>query len=173
MIKLTNMVMCIVALIFSTNSSALDVSMKTEDIQSLNLSVKIPREFTLLPEDLAEIKYAGKKRPQVIYANESGSVSFGISKLKKPEFVKVDEIKDEMMNAMRNLTPQASPAIVDGYKAWRITFISKGLDVDILNMQIYMVTDKNLIIAAFNMAAGDIESYKVYGEKTLASIKFK
>lgn len=173
MIKLRkNLALSVFVLMVSVNVSALNMDMRSEDIQSLDLSVEIPSKFTLLPEKLAEIKYPSKKRPQVIYANENGTVSFGISRFKKPELVGIDEVKDGMLNSMRNLAPQASPVTVEGYKAWLITFTSKGLDADIFNMQLYVLSDDSLIIATFNMTEKNIKEYQSVGKKTLTSIKF-
>lgn len=63
MIKLRkNLALSFFVLMFSVNVSALNMDMKTEDIQSLDLSVEIPNKFTLLPEKLAEIKYPSKKK---------------------------------------------------------------------------------------------------------------
>lgn len=166
-----NIIVFILALMFSANASALDVNMRVENIKSLGLSVEIPKQFTPLPEKLAEIKYPSKRRPQVIYGNESGTVSFGISKLKKPELVEIDEIKDNMLKIMKNLAPQASQVEVGGYKAWIITFTSKALDTDILNMQLYMLSDNNLIVATFNMTENNVNEYQSLAKKTLISIK--
>jgi hypothetical protein len=166
-----NIAAFILLLMFSASASALDAKMRLENIKSLGLSVEIPTQFTPLSEKLAEIKYPSKRRPQVIYSNESGSVSFGISKLKKPELVGIDEIKDNILIAMKNLAPQASQIEAGGNKAWLITFTSKGLDADILNMQLYMLSDNNLIIATFNMTESNVNEYQSLGKKTLTSIK--
>lgn len=70
-----------------------------------------------------------------------------------------------------NVAPQASQVEVGGYKAWIITFTSKALDTDILNMQLYMLSDNNLIVATFNMTKNNVNEYQSLAKKTLISIK--
>ena len=161
----------IIGLVTSLNVSALE--MHSFDIKELKTTVKLPSDFKIMPENLAEIKYPSKNRPQFIYSNESGSVSFGISKKNKPELVTIVEIKDAMLKAISNFNPKASKTIVDGYDAWLITFKSKAMDGDILNLQLITITDKNFVIATFNMTAPNIEKYQVVGINSLSSIKFK
>lgn len=76
------------------------------------------------------------------------------------------------MEMMSNLEPQASPVTVDGHKGWIIQFTTKGLDANILNMQLYLMTNENLVIATFNMTVEKLSEFQALGEKTLRSIVF-
>ncbi|MGS7249856.1 hypothetical protein HG549_12420 [Pseudomonas sp. SK] len=168
----TKLLMVMFAWAISSDILASSAVMKTESIRSLQLTVQLPEQLNILPEDWVALKYPSERRPQVVYGNEDGTVSFGISKLKKSELVQIDEVKDAVMNMMRNLEPQASSVTVDGRKGWIIQFTSKGFDANILNMQLYLMTNENLVIATFNMTAEKLSEFQALGEKTLRSIVF-
>lgn len=153
--------------------NAFAVEMNRVDIKKINISVELPSTFMEMPSEWVEIKYPSKNRPQVVYSNESGTVSFGMSKKDKSELVSLEQIKDAMLKAMSNFSPKASPINVDGYDAWLITFTSKAIDSDILNMQLITMTKNNFVIATFNMTAPNIEKYQPIGIRSLSSIKFQ
>lgn len=155
---------------YSFNATALE--MKTENINTLHITVALPDDFTIMPDSLIEIKYPSKNRPQVVYSNESGSVSFGVSEKNKPDLICLDEVKDVMLESMKALNPKASPLTVDGYNAWLITFKSQAIDSKILNMQLITMTDKKFLIATFNMTEKNIDKYHDIGILSLSSIKF-
>ncbi|HGE6737098.1 TPA: hypothetical protein ACGCBI_000521 [Serratia marcescens] len=155
----------------SLNAYALD--MKVNDIKTLNIAVELPADFTEMPDDWVKIKYPSRNRPQAVYSNDSGSVSFGISKMKKPDLIALSEIKDAMLRSMSRFNPQASSFTVDGYDAWIISFRSQAIDSELLNMQLITVTKNDFIIATFNMNESNIGTYKEVGIKSLLSIKFK
>jgi hypothetical protein len=161
----------IVSLTTSLNVFAIETH--SFEIKELNISIKLPSTFKEMPEKLAELKYPSKNRPQVIYSDESGSVSFGISKKNKPDLVTLVEIKNAMLKGFSNFNPKSSKIIVDGYDAWLITFKSKAIDSDILNIQLITITDKDFVMATFNMASPDVEKYQVVGINSLSSIRFK
>ncbi|PVZ79433.1 hypothetical protein C9426_33550 [Serratia sp. S1B] len=78
-----------------------------------------------------------------------------------------------MLKAMSNFSPKASPIKVDGYNAWLITFTSKAVDSDILNMQLITMTKNNFVMATFNMTTPNVEKYQPIGISALSSIKFQ
>ncbi|SPX81860.1 hypothetical protein RN616_19925 (plasmid) [Morganella morganii] len=154
----------------SFNATALE--MKTENINTLYITVALPDDLTIMSDSLIEIKYPSKNRPQVVYSNESGSVSFGVSEKNKPDLIHLDEVKDVMLESMKVLNPKASPLTVDGHNAWLITFKSQAIDSKILNMQLITMTDKKFLIATFNMTEKNIGKYHDIGVLSLSSIKF-
>lgn len=163
-------------LLFLCSFDAAALEMKTVDIKELNLTIEVPSDFTKMPDSLSAIKYPSKNRPQVVYSNESGSVSFGVSVKDKPDSVfldDLDEIKDLMLESMKVFNPEASPLIVDGNNAWLITFKSQAIDSKVLNMQLITLTEKNFVIATFNMTEKNITEYQGVGLLSLSSMKFK
>ncbi|MBU5685551.1 hypothetical protein KQJ20_14405, partial [Citrobacter sp. S44_ASV_140] len=55
------------------------MKMERQQISKLNLSLEIPQTLTPMPDEMAKIKYPSENRPQVIYGDERGKASLGIT----------------------------------------------------------------------------------------------
>ena len=60
-------------------SAHAEMKMEHHNIPQLNLSIDIPQTLTPMSDEMAKIKYPSENRPQVIYGDERGKASLGIS----------------------------------------------------------------------------------------------
>lgn len=154
-------------------SAHADMKMERKDIPELKLSIEIPQMLTPMSDDMAKIKYPSENRPQVIYGDERGKASLGLSNGRHAlPADKLDVAKDATLNMLKNFKPQAEAVTVDGHKAWLITFRSQAADTDILNMLLVTSENDKAVQAAFNMTKDLEGQYKDVGRASLLSIKF-
>lgn len=149
-----------------------DEVMKELNIKPLDLVIKIPDNFTKMPDLLADIKYPSlKNKPKFIYSNDDGAVSLGLTEKASSGLVDIDVVKDGMMDLVKALKPKALALNVDGNKSWLIVFKSKANDGNILNIQLFTMTDTKFVVGAFNMTEKYVNQYCDVGVLSLMSLK--
>jgi len=149
-----------------------NVVMKELSIKPLELAIKIPENFTKMPDLLADIKYPSlKNKPKFIYSNDDGAVSLGLTEKPSSGLVDIDVVKDGMLDLVKALKPKALPLTVDGNRAWLIVFKSPARDGNILNIQLFTMTDTKFVVGTFNMTEKYINQYCDAGVLSLTSLK--
>lgn len=148
------------------------VAMKDLNIKPLGLAIKIPENFTKMPDLLADIKYPSlKNKPKFIYSTDDGAVSLGLTEKASSGLVDVDVVKDGMLDLVKALKPKALSLTVDGNKAWLVVFKSRAIDGDILNIQLFTMTNTKFVVGTFNMKDKYINQYCDVGISSLMSLK--
>ncbi|MEA9393674.1 hypothetical protein SJI19_24700, partial [Acerihabitans sp. TG2] len=146
--------------------------MKELNIQPLDLAIKIPENFTKMPDLLADIKYPSlKNKPKFIYSTDDGAVSLGLTEKASSGLVDIDVVKDGMLDLVKALKPKALSLTVDGNKAWLVVFKSQARDGNILNIQLFTMTDTKFVVGTFNMTEKYINQYCDVGVLSLMSLK--
>lgn len=154
-------------------SAHAEMKMERHNIPQLNLSIDIPQTLTPMSDEMAKIKYPSENRPQVIYGDERGKASLGISAGRHAlPASQIEMAKDATMKMLTNFKPQAEAVTVDGHKAWLITFRSQAPDTEILNMMLITSQNDKAVQAAFNMTKDLVPQYQDAARASLLSLKF-
>ncbi|MFV0262003.1 MAG: hypothetical protein ACK5JN_06130 [Kluyvera sp.] len=149
------------------------MNMERKDIPELKLSIEIPQTLTPMSDEMAKIKYPSENRPQVIYGDERGKASLGITAGRHAlPADKLDVAKDATLKMLNNFQPQAESVTVDGHKAWLITFRSQAPDTEILNMLLMTSENEKAVQASFNMTKDLVAQYQDVAKATLLSLTF-
>ncbi|QJU40311.1 hypothetical protein [Serratia marcescens] len=150
-----------------------EMKMERTDFPSLKLSIEIPQTFMPMPEDMAKFKYPSENRPMVIYGDERGKASLGITAGRSAmPAAKLDMMKETMLKMMTNYSPQAEAVMVDGHKAWLITFRSQAMDTEILNMLLMTSAKEKVVQVSFNMTKDLEKQYDDVAKAALLSLRF-
>lgn len=154
-------------------SAHAEMKMQRQNIPQLNLSIEIPQTLTPMSDEMAKIKYPSENRPQVIYGDERGKASLGISAGRHAlPASQIDMAKEATVKMLANFKPQAEAVTVDGHKAWLITFRSQAPDTEILNMMLMTSQNDKAVQVAFNMTKDLEAQYQDVARATLMSLKF-
>lgn len=150
------------------------MKMERQQISKLNLSLEIPQTLTPMPDEMAKIKYPSENRPQVIYGDERGKASLGITAGRNAlPAAQLDMAKDATLKMLTNFNPQAEPVTVDGHKAWLITFRSQAPDTEILNLLLITSQNEKAVQVSFNMTKDLVAQYQEAAKASLLSLKFE
>lgn len=159
--------------LFVTLSAHAGMTMERKDIPDLKLSVEIPEGLTPMSEEMAKLKYPSENRPQVIYGDEKGKASLGVTAGRNPlPAEKLDAFKEMMLKMLESLKPQAEAVTVDGHKGWLLTFYSQAADTEILNMMLITSQDNKAVQMTFNMTKDLVEQYQEAAKASLLSLQF-
>ncbi|MGL5965769.1 MAG: hypothetical protein ACRCZ6_01020 [Kluyvera sp.] len=154
-------------------SAHAEIKMERKNIPQLKLSLEIPQTLTPMSDEMAKIKYPSENRPQVIYGDERGKASLGISAGRHAlPASQIDMAKEATVKMLANFKPQAEAVTVDGHKAWLITFRSQAPDTEILNMMLMTSQNDKAVQVAFNMTKDLVAQYQDAAKATLMSLKF-
>jgi len=154
-------------------SAHAEIKMERKNIPQLKLSLEIPQTLTPMSDEMAKIKYPSENRPQVIYGDERGKASLGISAGRHAlPASQIDMAKEATVKMLANFKPQAEAVTVDGHKAWLITFRSQAPDTEILNMMLMTSQNDKAVQVAFNMTKDLEAQYQDAAKATLMSLKF-
>ena len=154
-------------------SAHAEMKMQRQNIPQLNLSIEIPQTLTPMSDEMAKIKYPSENRPQVIYGDERGKASLGISAGRHAlPASQIDMAKEATVKMLTNFKPQAEAVTVDGHKAWLITFRSQAPDTEILNMMLMTSQNDKAVQVAFNMTKDLEAQYQDVARAALMSLKF-
>lgn len=154
-------------------SAHAEIKMERKNIPELKLSLEIPQTLTPMSDEMAKIKYPSENRPQVIYGDERGKASLGISAGRHAlPASQIDMAKEATVKMLVNFKPQAEAVTVDGHKAWLITFRSQAPDTEILNMMLMTSQNDKAVQVAFNMTKDLEAQYQDAAKATLMSLKF-
>lgn len=160
-------------LLFTLSAQAA-VKMERQQISKLNLSLDIPQTLTPMPDEMAKIKYPSENRPQVIYGDERGKASLGITAGRNAlPAAQLDMAKDATLKMLTNFNPQAEPVTVDGHKAWLITFRAQAPDTEILNLLLVTSQNEKAVQVSFNMTKDLVPQYQEAARASLLSLKFE
>ncbi|KMV67081.1 hypothetical protein AI29_15320, partial [bacteria symbiont BFo2 of Frankliniella occidentalis] len=102
---------------------------------------------------------------------DDGAVSLGLTEKASSGLVDIDVVKDGMLELVKALKPKALSLTVDGNKAWLIVFKSQARDDNILNIQLFTMTNTKFVVGTFNMTDKYINQYCDVGVLSLLSLK--
>jgi hypothetical protein len=141
------------------------------------MAMKLPREFTDMPKDLAKLKYPAEQRPQIIKSNQDGSINITVSiypqKLKQEEILEcISGIKAviERMNPANiffDLKVEENEALTVGY----FDFKSNAIDSDLYNIMFVTPIAGNAMLGTFNCRLSEREDWKEVVLQMIMSIK--
>ncbi|SNS56539.1 hypothetical protein SAMN05446037_101325 [Anaerovirgula multivorans] len=165
------------------NNGFVVVKYKKLDIEEKELldgaiTMLMPKEFQIMEEELAEIKYPGEDKPDYIYTNEDTTVNitFTIEDSGEIDNEEIEEVKDILAKQMQRLHPASkiedSQTIQTGEK--NISFFSYDLpliDGDIYNLMFFMELKGQLLMGTFNCSIYQKKQYKPIIQQILMTIK--
>ncbi|WP_129599957.1 hypothetical protein [Anaerophilus nitritogenes] len=137
----------------------------------------IPKEFEIMDEELAEIKYPGGDKPDYIYTNEDTTVNvtFSIEEgiINNEE---IEEVKDILQKQMERLYPASkiedSETIKVGEKS--ISYFSFDvplLDGDVYNFMFFMEIKGQLLMGTFNSNVYQKKEWRPIIKQMIMTIK--
>ncbi|HHJ4569685.1 TPA: hypothetical protein ACQJX9_003011 [Citrobacter farmeri] len=149
------------------------MDMERKNFPALKLSIEIPQTLTPMSAEMAKIKYPSENRPQIIYGDERGKASLGVTAGRSAlPAAQLDIMKDALLKMLANYKPEAEAVTVDGHKAWLLTFRSQAADSEILNLMLITSEDNKAVQVAFNMTKDLVDQYQDVAKASLMSLKF-
>jgi len=141
------------------------------------ISVIMPEAYVVMPQELAEIKYPSKMRPDEIYTNEDTTINFTLShKNDKAANEDIPKVKDIIQKAVMRMHSgsrviDSSSMEASGINIAYFDFCSPALDMDLYNMMFFLSVDMRIVVGAFNCPQESMDTWKPVIEQMLGSVE--
>lgn len=140
------------------------------------ISMLMPKEFKIMEEELAEIKYPGEDKPDYIYTNEDTTVNLTFS-IEEGEIdnEEIEEVKNILEKQMERLHPASkiedSETIkVEEKNISHFSFDVPLIDGEVYNFMFFMELRGQLLMGTFNSNVYNKKEWKPLVKQMLKTI---
>lgn len=142
-----------------------------------SICMYMPKDFQIMDEQLAEIKYPGEDKPQYIYTNEDTTVNFTFS-IEEGEIAdeEIEGVRDLIADQMKRLYPASKiedkeTITVNDKSVSCFSFDVPLIDGDVYNLMFFMALKKGLLMGTFNCSVFDKKQWRTVVKQILATIR--
>ena len=153
----------------------IQISFSRREIIRDRLFMTIPSEFELMEPELAELKYPGDKRPDIIFSNEEGAINISFSLT--PDKLTNEDIEEAMVflqTWIAKLNPAceiiSSNIFEEDIRIGYFDHISNAIDSEIYNLVFLFSLEGQFILGTFNCLHLDMAAWKETAGQMLHSI---
>ncbi len=143
------------------NPAALKVVLETKTVFDGKVSLLIPKDFTVMSDELREAKYPAARRPALVFTNVAGTVNVAFSHTQNPMTVaQLPGAVSQLEGTFRQLVPSTdwirteTPTIARE-KWFTFEFRSKAIDMTIRNLLAGTSLDNRLFLVTINVPEAD------------------
>lgn len=169
----------IIFTIVITTAFTTPIDLELKSLLNNKVQLKIPKTFTIMPEEIAKLKYPSQSRPSLIYSNESGGINVAL-KLTKSEANQqmISSFKDSFVKNFKSAYPSAEwkdsgLKTINGKKVGYIELVTPALDTDIYNLMFFTDLNGKLLICTFNCTKKDMEEWTPVAKEIMNSLEVK
>lgn len=145
----------------SIDSTASKVELETKLVLEDQVTLQIPRDFTVMNEELLQAKYPTAQRPSLVFTDSSGAVNIAFSHTLSPVTpTQLPAVVPQLEAQFRRLVPatdwiQTNALTIAGVKWFSFEFRSQAVDMRIRNLMVLTSLNNRLLLVTFNAPAAD------------------
>jgi hypothetical protein len=163
----------------TSEQSSKKIELEKRSILSDRIEILLPKNFTVMSEEMAKIKYPSERRPTLIYTNDETTVNIAFSHLTTK--IKDSEITEFKATTKSNLDKAYSNAnflkdtiITNNNKNIGVLeLITPALDTKVYNLMFFMELDGKLLLGSINCTEALMKEWQPIAQEILQSIKIK
>lgn len=141
------------------------------------LRILLPETFSIMPSEIAALKYPSEKRPGLIYTNESTSINIAFNYTESPlNDADLDTFKDNMVQVLKHSQPTAQwledgVKDMDGQRIGYCDFIVPASDVPVYILVFFVELDGKALLCTFNCTEEEMKEWKPVARGIMSSVK--
>lgn len=164
-----------------TVSGQADPKMEYEkkSIISDKVEILVPKSFTIMPEEMAKMKYPSEKRPTLIYSDKEGSVNLAFNYTTSQITDKdIPSFEPQIKKQFENLYPSATwykdtVLTINNKKVGVLELLTPATDTKIYNLMFFIELEGKLLMSTFNCTENQMEEWKPVANEIMQSLKIK
>ena len=171
---------CLLGVLFLISATSLEkVELAYLSLLEDKVELKVPTDFSIMSEEMANTKYPAANRPTIIYTNESGSTNVALNFTQNACSQKmISPYHENFMKTFKNLYPSAEwkecgVEKVNGKKIGVIEFIVPAVDTEIYNLMFFTDVEDKLLLCTFNCTKEQMGEWSPIAHEILQSLKVK
>jgi len=141
-----------------------------------NFSIKIPKDFETMSEDILQVKYPTSNRPKLVYTNKDATINIAFNEYRhyltdKKLSEYIDLVKSELNK--KGYSVYSFDFEVDGLKLYTLTLNTQAIDTTIYNYMVIFSIDEEIIFINFNCIDKYTEEWSEVAKFIIQSIRVK
>ncbi len=168
---------CFLLLLVSSAQPLHELELKS--LLNDKIELKIPKDFTLMPEDVIKIKYPENNRPTTVFTNAKTTTNIALNLTEHPANQSlILKYKESFLSTFSKSIPTAewkSNGVkeINVKKVGYLEFISPATDTKIYNLLFFTDVDNKLLICNFNCIIQDTNEWVSVANEIFNSLKIK
>ncbi|MEY9973219.1 hypothetical protein ABH966_003603 [Lysinibacillus sp. RC46] len=155
-----------------------EVPVIDQHVMDGKISFRMPKIFSIMPAELASLKYPSERRPNIIFTDESSTINLAFN---KTSHSLPDEGVVEFQENMIEVLEQAQPAAewfdtdvikIDDKTVGFIEVITPAIDGEIFNLMFFISIDGKALIGTFNCMEEDTETWRPIARAIMETMRF-
>lgn len=139
--------------------------------------ILVPKDFELMSEEMARLKYPSERRPPIVFTNYDGTVNIAVKPTDhRMTEAHVDAARTSLVRGFNNLYPsgklRSGNAVVNGRAVFLIDMRTPALDTEIRNLIAGAPVENRLVMFSFNVTRELEAEWVDVGKHILTSIEF-
>jgi hypothetical protein len=155
------------------------VELEKRSIISDKVEILLPKDFTVMSEEMAKLKYPKERRPTLIFTDDEASVNvafnYTVSKITDKE---IGEFKALTKKNMENIYPSATwikddVVPINNKNVGILELTTPAIDTNIYNLMFFMELDGRILLASVNCTEEQMPEWQPIAHEIMESIKIK
>ncbi|HAN4396881.1 TPA: hypothetical protein SI478_000697 [Escherichia coli] len=169
MITFRHLILTFLLSFMVANANA-DIKLKSQSLPNLKLSIAIPENLHVMSEEMVATLQLPQE-PQANYYDEVKRVHLNITQWHQSLPAEhLDRFKEITLNSLKNSAPQAEEVVVDGHKAWLLSY--SLIPGKVNNLRLITSRDGKLLTGEVSMPENAVTQYQTLMKNALLSLKF-
>jgi hypothetical protein len=141
------------------------------------IELKIPKDFTVMSDEMLKIKYPNENRPKLVYTNETGGINVALSLTANPASQKtLPDLVEQFEKVFKNVYPSADwkgtgVDMVNEQKVGYIELVTPAMDTEIYNLIFFTDLDGKLVMFTFNCTKKDMSKWESTAKEIMNSLR--
>jgi hypothetical protein len=159
------------------SATVFNIELETKTLLNGKISLKIPKTFEIMSEEMLKLKYPSQRRPTLVYTNESGEINVALNLTESKASQNIISIyKDKFVETFKNSYPSADwknkdVKVINGRKVGYLELITPAIDTEIYNLMFFTDVDGKLLICSFNCTKKNIPEWTSFAKEIMNSLK--
>jgi hypothetical protein len=168
--------LCLVTLILLSASKS-TVELEAKSFFKDQVELKIPTDFTLMTQEMMEMKYPSEQRPTLVYTDETGGINVALNLTpSKASQELLPQYLESLIQTFKNVHPYANwkgngISEINGRNVGFMALITPAVDTEIYNLIFFTDVDGKLLFCSFNCTKKSIKKWEVTAKEIMNSLK--
>lgn len=130
------------------------------------ISLRLPKDFVIMPPEKVSLKYPSERRPGLIYTNEAGTINITLNHTQTSlEESDIQKFRDSMIDTIEKMQPAvrwlgSGMQNINEQSGGYFEFIAPALDTDIYNFMFVTELQGRALIISFNCPEAELDHWR-------------
>lgn len=162
-----------------TSIFSFTIDLETKSLLNNRITLKVPKEFDIMSEEMTKLKYPSERRPTLVYSNPSGGINVALNLTQsRANQQLIEPYEENLVQTFKKLYPSAEwksngVTTVNGRKVGYMELVTPAIDTDVYNLIFFTDVDGKLLLCTFNCTKKSISEWTPIAKEIMNSLTVK